>query len=230
MQAVILAAGLGTRMGELTKNTPKPLLKIQDRTLLEHNLTAMPDEIDEVVLVVGYLEEQIRTFIGNEFLGKKIIYVQQKDLKGTAHALSMCKGRLHGRFLVIMGDDLYYKKDLEALVKKSLAILIWEMRDDALKDGRNGLIKTDDYGQVIDIVERQPAQRGVMVNTGAYVLDETFFDYPLVSAGIPATEYGLPQTFLQMVKKGAKVSVVKAQWWHKVGSPNDLTNHSQVSI
>src|SRR3989344_405602 len=107
MQAVILAAGLGTRMGALTRNTPKPLLKIQDRTLLEHNLTAMPDEIDEVVLVVGYLDDQIRNFVGKEFLGKKITYVHQEKLRGTGHALSMCKGVLQDRFLVMNGDDLY---------------------------------------------------------------------------------------------------------------------------
>src|SRR3989338_8673122 len=102
MQAVILAAWLGTRMGQLTKDTPKPLLKIADKTLLEHNLTALPDEIDEVVLVVGYLDDQIRNFVGKKFLGKKITYVHQEKLRGTGHALSMCKGVVRDRFLVLM--------------------------------------------------------------------------------------------------------------------------------
>lgn len=222
MQAVILAAGLGTRMGQLTADTPKPLLKIEDKTLLDHNLTALPDEIDEVVLVVGYLEDQIHRAIGNEFLGKKIIYVEQKELKGTGHALSLCKDVLRGRFLVFMGDDLYYKKDLEELVEKPLGILVWEMRNDDMKQSYQAIIKTDDIGNLTDIMERQPASKGTMVNCGAYALDMKYFDYPLVPAGMPANEFGLPQTMLQMVKAGAKMSVVRAEWWHKVASPEDL--------
>lgn len=224
MQAVILAAGLGTRMGELTKTTPKPLLKIQDKTLLEHNLTAMPEEIDEVVLVVGYLGEQIRKYIGENFVGKKITYVEQTELKGTAHALTAAKPLLRDRFLVIMGDDLYYRNDLEELCHKPLGILVWEMTNDELKNERQGIVKIDSEGVVSDIIERQPAAKGTLVNCAAYVLNGKFFGYPLVSAGIPATEYGLPQTFLQMIKDGAKVSVVKARWWHKVASPEDLLN------
>ncbi|MCL5436004.1 MAG: NTP transferase domain-containing protein, partial [Patescibacteria group bacterium] len=99
MQAVILAAGLGTRMGSLTKERPKPLLTIENRTLLEHNLLALPKEIDEVVLVVGYLKDQVMAAVGQEFLGKKIRYVVQEELLGTGHALSQCKDVLCGRFL-----------------------------------------------------------------------------------------------------------------------------------
>ena len=226
MQAVILAAGLGTRMGELTKTTPKPLLKIQDRTLLEHNLTALPDEIAEVVLVVGYLAEQIKDFIGNNFLGKKITYVHQEDLKGTGHALSLCKDLLHDRFLVLMGDDLYYKKDLEELIGHELAILVWELRADELENTRQANVKIDGQGKLLDIAERQSAKKGILVNTGAYVLDERFFDYPLLPAGNMTDELGLPQTFLQMVEDGAKMDVVKATSWHKVTSPNDLLSRT----
>src|SRR3989344_5673683 len=210
MQAVILAAGLGTRMGELTKNTPKPLLKIADKTLLEHNLTAMPDEIDEGILVVGYLKEQIKSFVGPQFLGKKITYVAQKELRGTAHALSACKDVLRDRFLVIMGDDLYYGKDLAELIRYPLSILVWEMKNDDLKDGRQAIVKINGNGEVLDIVERQPAPKGTLVNCGAYVLNTNFFDQPLVPAGNRTMEFGLPQTFMQMVKDGAKMNIVKA--------------------
>ncbi len=222
MQAVILAAGLGIRMGELTKDTPKPLLKINNETLLEHNLQALPDEVNEVILVVGYLGDKIRALIGNDFAEKKIVYVKQAELKGTAHALFQCKDFLEDRFLVIHGDDLYSKKDLEELVKHPSAVLVWEMKNDEFNQDRQGLVKTNEKGEVINIVERQPARAGGLVNTGAYVLNKKLFDYPLVAAGQPANEYGLPQTFLQMVKDGERFSVVKATSWHKVAGPQDL--------
>jgi len=60
MQAIILAAGRGTRMGELTNDLPKPLLKISGRPILEYTLANLPREIDEVILVIGYHGHKIK--------------------------------------------------------------------------------------------------------------------------------------------------------------------------
>lgn len=222
MQVVILAAGLGTRMGDLTKIIPKPLLKIEDQTLLERNLQALPSEIDEVVLVVGFLADQIRELIGDYSNNKKVTYVLQTELKGTGHALSLCKDLLRDRFLVLMGDDLYKKSDLEELIKHPLGILVLELQSDDLTQSRHAIVKIDEQGQVLDILERQSGKKGMLVNVGAYILDTSYFDHPLVRAGVPATEFGLPQTMLQMVKDGAKFDIIHATWWHKVATPEDL--------
>ena len=112
MQAVILAAGLGTRMRPLTDAVAKPLLKIGDRPLLEYTFDALPDEIDEVIVVIGYLGEQIRTYLGEEFRGRKIKYVVQEKLEGTAKALWEAKSLLRERFLVLMADDIFAKKNI----------------------------------------------------------------------------------------------------------------------
>lgn len=223
MQGVILAAGRGTRMKELTKEIPKPLLIVDGKTILGHNFAALPDDVDEVVLVVGYLGEKIREFIGTSFAGKKVVYAEQKELQGTAHALFLCQLFLKDKFLVLMGDDIYSKPDLEMLSRQpSPAILAWELQqDDTLRD-RQAIMKLDEFGDLENVVERQPAVKGALVNTGAYLLDKRVFSYPLVSAGFPAEEYGLPQTFMQMVKDGVKMKVVKATHWKKVVAPEDL--------
>ncbi|MDP3741486.1 MAG: sugar phosphate nucleotidyltransferase [bacterium] len=222
MQAVILAAGKGTRMGELTRDTPKPLLEVGGKSILEHDLEAMPDEIDEVVLVVGYMGDKIKEKFGDKFGNIKITYVEQKELRGTADALWACKNLLKDRFLVFYGDDIYAKEDLEKLTKEPLAILVWEAKVDEPSDRTAALIKMDQSGQLADIIERQSVTAGTLINTGAYVLDTKIFDYEIVSAGTPANEFGLPQTFLQMVKAGRKMSVIKATQLKRLVTPEDL--------
>lgn len=223
MKAVILAAGLGTRMGDLTKTTPKPLLKLQFREIspLEHNLHSLPEEIDEVIIVVGYLKEQIKEMIGDHHAGKKITYVEQKELKGTGHALWVCREHLQGRFLVFMGDDIYKKEDFERMLKHNLAILAWELKADKENDYA-APIEMDEQGKVLGIVERQKAKKGMLINAGAYVIDDRIFDYEMVPAGNKTDEVGLPQTFIQMTDVDGGIDIVKATEWYNVTIPEDL--------
>jgi len=67
-----LAAGEGKRLRPLTLETPKPLLKIKGRPILDYTFSSLPEKISEVILVVGYKGEQIKNYLGDEFSGKKI--------------------------------------------------------------------------------------------------------------------------------------------------------------
>ncbi|MDO8557192.1 MAG: nucleotidyltransferase family protein [Candidatus Jorgensenbacteria bacterium] len=221
MQAVILAAGLGTRMKGLTSDTPKPLLKVGGKTLLEHKLDRLPNEVNEIIIVVGYLGDRIKELLGSEYAGRKISYVEQKELLGTGHALSLCKKKLSGKFLVLNGDDLYAKEDLTELIKHDLALLTWEVPQD--ERGRKvAEVRMDSSGALSDIVEGQPAKKGTLFNAGAYVLDERYFNYSLQLATPGKKELGLPQTMLQMLKDGCKIKIVRATWWKPITSPEDL--------
>lgn len=208
-------------MGELTKDCPKPLLTIQNKSLLEHGFASLPDSVDEVVLVVGYLGDLIKKLIGENHGGRRVLYVEQKELKGTGHALSLCKGMLKGNFLVMMGDDLYKKEDLEEMVSDGLSMLVSELKEDR-PDDKSGLVIINNQGQPVDIKEKLPKKKGDLMNCAAYVLDESYFALPLVPAKNNSDEYGLPQTMLQLLKKGVEFRLVKANFWHKVTGPEDL--------
>lgn len=232
-------------MGELTRDNPKPLLEVGGKSVLEHDLEALPDEVDEVILVVGYLGEKIREKFGNGYRkpltfdssplksgeegaeAEKVInvrYVEQKELKGTADALWACKDLLKDRFLLLHGDDIYAKEDIERLVKEPLAILVYRTKTDEIDKNRSGaLVIVGSEGNLVDIIERQPIKAGDFQNAGAYMLDKKVFDYPLASAGTPSDEYGLPQTFIQMIKAGRKMSVVEAARLKRIVTPEDLT-------
>ncbi len=215
MQAVILAAGRGERMGKLTKNCPKPMLLIKNKPKLAWTLENLPKEISEVILVIGYLGEQIKNFFGEEYAGRKIKYVEQEKLNGSAGAVRLAQPLIQGKFLVLMGDDLYLKSDLERMLKEDWAILVKEVQNAE----RFGLVSQDKNGYLTGVVERPHNQKEGLINTGAYVLQPEFFQAKLVP--ISETEYGLPQTLVSMYSK-YKTKLIKATKWQPVGSPEDL--------
>lgn len=215
MQAVILAAGRGRRMKTLTENMPKPLLSVLGSNLIEHKLAILPKEIDEVILVVGYLGGKIREHFGSEFKGKRIRYVEQRDQLGTMLALKQTEGLLAERFMVMMGDDLYSKADIVKCLEHPWAVLVKKMEE----KGRGARVVVDKKKHITEIIEGAELEKGTLNNAGLYVLQSDIFKYPIVQ--IPSGEFGLPQT----VAKAAKdfdIKVVESKSWHQISSPEDL--------
>ncbi|MEK9151236.1 MAG: sugar phosphate nucleotidyltransferase [Patescibacteria group bacterium] len=215
MQAVILAAGRGVRMGELTENRPKPMLLIGGKPKLEYSLRMLPDVVTEVILVVGYRSDMIREHFGTEFDGRSIRYAEQSELNGSGGAIHLTKDMVEGKFLVLMGDDLYLKEDMDRMLGYDLAVLACEMEDSS----QFGALEIDALGRLAGIIERPHPPEYTLVNTGAYVLNRHFFEYPLVP--ISDAEFGLPQTLVQMRVKHAIV-IEKTQTWLPIGDPEAL--------
>ncbi|EKE25073.1 MAG: hypothetical protein ACD_5C00306G0005 [uncultured bacterium] len=221
MQLVILAAGRGTRMKDLTSNVPKPMLEINGKPILAYKLEALPREIDEVIFVIGYLGNQIQKYFGNEFAGKKISYIVQEQLNGTGGATFLVKDLIRNDFLVMMGDDLYLKEDIEKLIKHDLAVLGFEVTDPR----RFGVIVEDEKNNLLEIVEKPDVDGPALANVGLYKLNKKFFDYSLASVG--NGEYGLPQTIAKMVKD-FEIKVEKTKAWFPIGNPDDLEKAEDV--
>ncbi len=222
-QAVILAAGKGTRMRPLTYKIPKPMLPIKGKPLLEYTLESLPDQIEEIILVVNYLGEQIKSHFKNSRQGKKITYVRHDELDGTGGAVYCAKDLLKGNFLVLNGDDLYFKPDLEKLIREKLAVLAYEVEDPT----KYGVLKTDEEGNLVDVIEKPKTKEFRLINTGAFALTREFFNYELVSIG--GGEYGLPQTLAKMADK-CKIKVVPAKQWLPVGCPEDLKKAEEAIV
>jgi len=221
MQAVILVAGRGKRMGNLTTVTTKPMLKIKGKPILEYKLNALPKKIKEIIFIVGYRSTDIISYFKRYFGGRRIIYVFQTNLNGTGGALHLAKSILKDKFLVMMGDDLYYKKDLNNLLKHDLAILGYEVDDPS----NFGVIKMNQKKHMVDVIEKPKNMKKALANAGVYMLNMNFFDYELVSVG--KGEFGLPQTMAKMAVDH-KIKVEKAKFWHPIGNPEDLKKAESV--
>ncbi len=216
MQAVILAAGKGLRLRPITESVPKALVDVCDTPLIFHILASLPSTVTEIFVVVGYLGDQIRAAIGDAFDGKTVRYVTQDPLDGTGSALHLLKDDLHGKFLVVNGDDMYGADDLNHLVARDLAVLVAPTED---ANGSTAIV--DETGKFVEIRNSEVAAPRLRV-CGAYVLDGRFFDYPLATVTVhDKIEYSLPHTIVAMARDHAITTEV-ATHWQPVGTHEEL--------
>ncbi|MFQ5648237.1 MAG: bifunctional sugar-1-phosphate nucleotidylyltransferase/acetyltransferase [Candidatus Aenigmatarchaeota archaeon] len=224
MQAVILAAGKSTRTHPLTLTRPKPLLKVAGRTILEHNLIQLEGLIDEAILVVGYKKEMIEERIGGTFQGIRVSYIEQAERLGTGHALLQAEARLKGRFLVLHGDDLYSRQDIQACLKHPHAVLGKEVPNPS----DFGVLVTE-KNRLKDIIEKPAKPSSRLANTALYVLDTGIFNMLKKLPKTKRGEYELTDAVKQFAK-GTDVIVERAGSWHPVSYPWSLLDANKAIL
>ncbi|HEX4799120.1 MAG TPA: sugar phosphate nucleotidyltransferase [Candidatus Paceibacterota bacterium] len=223
MQCVILAAGKGTRLRPLTENCPKPLVPVLGRPLLDHIIDALPSSVDEIILVVGYLEEMIRAHYGERYQGRKISYVTQEVQDGTARALWLCKDMLEGRFLFMFADDIHGKDDIARATSYSRAMLA--KTSDTPE--RFGVIVRNPDGTLFQIVEKPEHPPSNLVSTGVMVLDDCIFTFEPEN---PVNgEYYLTEV-IERYAREYPIAVVEEDLWIPVGYPEDIARAEDLLV
>lgn len=216
MKAIILAAGKGKRMLPLTQATPKPMLTILSKPLLEYILESLPDEIDTVILVVGYQREKIKDYFGSAFNGKNIRYLVQEDASGTADALILCKPFLekNERFLLTYADDFYDKESLERCLEHEFSCIVSETSEPE----RYGVVELRNDGTISDLVEKPESPKTNLVAPGVYVIDTRIFDYE--PSEMKGERY--LTTMFQQFLKDHRVVAKRVLFWATIAFPEDL--------
>ena len=160
-------------MRPLTLQTPKPMLELLGKPILAHTIDALPREITEVILVVGYLQEKIRSYFGDAYDGRSITYVVQPEKLGTYRALELCKHILSkDRFLVLYADDLFGSRTYAQLVKaKGTVITVAEISNPE----RFGVVALNPDGTVKEIEEKPEHPKTNLANAGPSVLTKIIF-------------------------------------------------------
>lgn len=216
MQVVILAAGKSTRTYPLTLTKPKPLLKVANKTLLEHNLDNLNDIVDEVIIVVGYKKELIKKHIGNKYEKIKIMYVEQKQQLGTAHAVSLVESHIKDRFLLLMGDDIYSRRGIKNCIKHRYSILTTRV-----KNPQNFGVVVEKNGILVDFVEKPQRFISDLISTAFYTLDKKIFDYITKIKKSKRNEFELPDA-IKLLAKEKRIYLVKSENWLPVVNAFDL--------
>lgn len=119
MQAVILAAGMGKRLGVLTRNNTKCMIKVNGITLIERVLTQLSSfSLTRIIIVIGYKGEELRAFLGNTYLGLTIEYIENNiyDKTNNIYSLSLAKEELQKDDTLLIESDLIFEDSLFRLI------------------------------------------------------------------------------------------------------------------
>jgi UDP-N-acetylglucosamine diphosphorylase / glucose-1-phosphate thymidylyltransferase / UDP-N-acetylgalactosamine diphosphorylase / glucosamine-1-phosphate N-acetyltransferase / galactosamine-1-phosphate N-acetyltransferase len=228
--AVILAAGRGTRMGALTAATPKPLLHLCGRPIIEHILIGLRNAgIREAVVVTGYRGEQIEAHLGNgDALDMQLSYRRQPRAEGTARALLLARDAVEdGPFLLSWGDIVVDGDEYAALLvdfARSPCDTLLSVNE--VDDPWCGAaVYVDSERRVTRLVEKPPPGSSTTRwnNAGIFIFTRRIFTYAERLAPSPRGEYELPQAIAAQLAAG---HVVRAHplrgFWSDLGTPDDL--------
>ncbi|MBN9119608.1 MAG: nucleotidyltransferase family protein [Planctomycetes bacterium] len=222
MDAIILAAGKGTRLRPHTETVPKPLLPVQGRPILDWIVGALPP-VDRLVVVVNYLAEQIEAYLAQQPHARNWVAVRQTEPRGTGDALMSCRSAITGdKVMVLNGDDLIGRADLAKLAAVPMGILAHPV--DAPENF--GVIFRNEDGTLKRIVEKQkglPAPQ--LANVGGYVFPRRVFDLTLPLS--PRGEYEITDAVSQLAATGP-FHVVAADYWLPIGTV-DQWNAAQTA-
>jgi bifunctional UDP-N-acetylglucosamine pyrophosphorylase/glucosamine-1-phosphate N-acetyltransferase len=228
LKAVVLAAGRGERLWPLTEDTPKPLLPVANKSILERTCEALVSAgIRQIILVVGFRSEKIRDRLGKgEAIGSELKYVRQKSAKGTADALGTCSKELHGqdRFLVLYGDDYYDSSVPRAFLAKARKNKGVTIGTANVQDASHfGKIQSK-RGLVTEIQEKASRAEPGQVNAGIYMIDESIFPAITKTKRSIRGELELTDAVRILIKEGKQVhaQLLGSRKWLGISYPWDM--------
>ncbi len=213
MKAILMAAGKGTRMMPLTEITPKPMIKIANKTIISYNLDSLAGIVDEVFIVVNYEKEKIMNYFGNSYKGIKISYIIQKDICGTGNAVLQCEPFLKGNFFIMNADDIFSREDIKRCMKHKYAVLGQKVSDPE----KYGVLNIE-RGLLSGIIEKPKKFVSDMANTGLYKADEKIFSILKNIKKSLRGEYEIVDAITELARN-EKVFCVKTRKWIAVGYP-----------
>tara|TARA_Y100000294_G_C8565803_1_gene340765 strand:+ start:1102 stop:2127 length:1026 start_codon:yes stop_codon:yes gene_type:complete len=210
-KVVIMAGGRGMRLRPLTKNIPKPMLKVGNKPILQTIVEKFKESgYENFVICVNYKSKIIKNYFG-----VKINYIQEKTRMGTAGALSLFQKKPNKPFFVINGDlltNLNFDKMLDFHIyhNSNATMCVTEYNIES----PYGEVKLDDEN--IISIEEKPAHK-VFVNAGVYILNPKCIDL------IPKKFYDMPTLFKKIIKKKIRtISFPLGEYWLDIGRFNDF--------
>lgn len=218
MKAIILAAGEGTRLRPITLITPKPLIKILDKPILEYNLEIIYKYVDEIIIVVKYMSEKIEEYFWDNYKWIPITYHLQWEEKGTGGALKWLEYIKWDVFL-LYGDSILDRSDIEEVIKSDYyGCLVKEVEDPS----KYWVYKQDENWFATEMIEKPQSFIWNLANLWGYKFSDDIFKYLSEIKTSIRWEYEITEVLNKFIKLN-KFKLIKIKWnFIDVGYPEDI--------
>ncbi len=223
MKVVIPLAGKGTRLLPLTKHTPKPLIRVAGRPVMDYVVDKLEElEVEELIFITGHLKEQVETYVRQTY-PQSARFIEQKVQDGTAGAVNLARPYVDGPLLIIFVDTLF-DADLTLINRTKADGVIWAKEVEDYQ--RFGVVVTDARGHMTRIVEKPSEPISRLANIGLYYVR----DWQNLFEGIEWTmsrpkqkgEWFLTEAFQYMIDHGRKIFTAEVGGWYDCGKVDTL--------
>lgn len=221
MKLVLPMAGYGTRLRPHTWSKPKPLVSVAGKAVLAHFLDSLGSisDFDEVVFIVGYLGEQVETFIAQHYPGLNARYVVQEELAGQSHAIWLAREGLKGPTLIGFVDTLT-DADFSGLGAEGV---IWTKE---VEDPRRfGLVELGEHGLVQRLIEKPQDPQSNLAVVGFYYFPHAEqliakIEQQIAEGRALKGEFYLADAINRLIAAGLRIRPQPVEMWQDLGTPS----------
>src|SRR5213592_3721641 len=227
-KAVVLAAGRGTRMRELTAELPKPMIEVRGKPVLQHIIEGLCDaRIDQLLLIIGYRADAVRDFFGDgSRYNVAIQYTTQTVQDGTGRVVDLAHDFVgNGPFILAYGDILVDSANYNRVVDlpNDVEAILTVTRGEDVSKG--GAVFVNDEMRVVDLREKpKPGEpTSPWYNAGLYAFHSSIFHFITKLKPSPRGEYELTDAVRDLAYSGKKVKALELSGaWADVRDPEIL--------
>ena len=223
MKVVIPVAGKGTRLLPLTKHTPKPLIHVAGRPVMDYVVDKLEGlDVEELIFITGHLKEQVEAYVRRTYR-QPARFIEQQVQDGTAGAVNLTRPHVDGPVLIVFVDTLF-DADLRLINRTQADGVIWAKEVEDYQ--RFGVVVTDANGYMTRIVEKPSEPISRLANIGLYYIR----DWRALFEGIDWTlrqpkqkgEWFLTEAFQYMIDHGRKIMTAEVGGWYDCGKVDTL--------
>lgn len=174
MKGLVLAAGRGKRLNNITQGENKCLIKVNEKPIIQYTMEHLCSlkDITECIVVVGYKAEEVMKCLGNEMNGVKIVYCKQEEQKGLIHAMESAIDALSGEdFMLVLGDEFIinnnYNDSIHTFYTSNCSCMIGIIEvEDINMVKKTYTFRFNDKQEMIDFIEKPEKPFNNFMGTG----------------------------------------------------------------
>jgi len=232
MKVIIPLAGKGTRLRPHTHITPKPMLKIAGKPVIDYVMEDLErlGDVQQVVYITGHLKDKVEEYARKKY-PFDAVFIEQKVQDGTAGAVALARQHIDQPVFIIFVDTIF-DADLSVVKTTDADGIIWVKTVEDYQ--RFGVVVSDADGNMTKIVEKPKTPISKRANIGLYYIR----NWKLLFEGIDWTlkqpknkgEYYLTDAFQYMIDHGAKIKVIDVDGWYDAGETGTLLETNRTML